>query len=217
MGDSEHAAWARRLLAIRPRLQGPVYFLWGTDWEDAPAVNAGRLQAALPREVAFDWPAFVRRAPGGRPSIAELFAASPAAAKVGAAAAASGRSAPCLSLSPPLCMDSAADWFFLSARVLRINLCSAAVTMITRSGPTCEISGLCTIDWGLVATACGPRGSWMDLAYCARETRHRESIISLAHLAVAWQCLAVLPMHWCAAAAACLRGPRARASSNQLE
>lgn len=107
VGDSEHAAWARRLLALRPHLQGPVYFLWGTDWEDAPAVNAGRLQAALPQELALDWPAFVRCASGGRPSIVELFAASPAAVKAGTAAAASGRSAPCL--SPPPCMDSAVD------------------------------------------------------------------------------------------------------------
>jgi hypothetical protein len=45
--DSELADWAARIDTLRPQLQGPVYFLWGTDWEDAPVVNAKRLQATL--------------------------------------------------------------------------------------------------------------------------------------------------------------------------
>lgn len=31
-------AWAERLPAfLEMGLQGPIYYLWGTDWEDAPA------------------------------------------------------------------------------------------------------------------------------------------------------------------------------------
>lgn len=48
LAASEHADWVARIDALRPQLQGPVYFLWGTDWEDAPVVNAKQLQAALP-------------------------------------------------------------------------------------------------------------------------------------------------------------------------
>ncbi len=34
-------AWAQRLTAVSPRLQGPIYFLIGTDWEDAPIGGGG--------------------------------------------------------------------------------------------------------------------------------------------------------------------------------
>lgn len=45
-------------------------------------MNAGRLQARLAPELAFDWPAFVRGcAVGGRRSIADLFSSPPAASK----------------------------------------------------------------------------------------------------------------------------------------
>lgn len=33
-------AWARRLENMAAQIQGPLYFLWGTDWEDAPVANA---------------------------------------------------------------------------------------------------------------------------------------------------------------------------------
>ena len=37
-------AWADRITHnLLPSLQGPLYFLWGTDWEDAPIVNARAL------------------------------------------------------------------------------------------------------------------------------------------------------------------------------
>eukprot|EP00892_Ulva_mutabilis_P001030 jgi/Ulvmu1/10928/UM007_0107.1 len=82
VAKEEHAAWAARLRALHPRLRGPVYFLWGTDWEDAPVVNAGRLQEWLAPELAFDWPAFARgRASGGRRSIAALLSSRDAVAK----------------------------------------------------------------------------------------------------------------------------------------
>lgn len=84
MDDAEQEAWARRITALRPHLRGPVYFLWGTDWEDAPVTNAARLHAHLPPEAAFDWPAFVRRrVSGGRHSITSLFGACPAPAGSG--------------------------------------------------------------------------------------------------------------------------------------
>ena len=46
--DSELSDWAARIDALCPQLTGPIYFLWGTDWEDAPVVNAKKLQASLP-------------------------------------------------------------------------------------------------------------------------------------------------------------------------
>ena len=52
---AEIEAWAERLRRLAPRLQGPVYFLWGTDWEDVPMRNArygcmvaGRFSRTLP-------------------------------------------------------------------------------------------------------------------------------------------------------------------------
>lgn len=37
-------AWADRITHnLLPSLQGPLYFLWGTDWEDAPLINARAL------------------------------------------------------------------------------------------------------------------------------------------------------------------------------
>lgn len=36
----EIQAWAARLQQLAPRLDGPVYFLWGTDSADVPVVNA---------------------------------------------------------------------------------------------------------------------------------------------------------------------------------
>lgn len=97
MSEAEHEAWARRLQALRPRLQGPIYFLWGTDWEDAPVVNAGRLQARLPPELAFDWHTFARgRASGGRRSIADLLS-SPAPASKASTTGASPRHSACRS------------------------------------------------------------------------------------------------------------------------
>jgi hypothetical protein len=36
-------------------MQGPIYFMWGTDWEDQPLINARRLTERLPKELIFDW------------------------------------------------------------------------------------------------------------------------------------------------------------------
>ena len=83
--NNEHEAWAARLQAVAAQLQGPIYFFWGTDWEDAPVINAARLQACLPAAVAYDWQAHAKAAGGGggQGSIAAMFAG---AAKRGGAA-----------------------------------------------------------------------------------------------------------------------------------
>jgi hypothetical protein len=62
LADWELEEWVERLEAARsgsnapagdrpPRLEGPIYFLFGTDWEDQPIINSVRMQAAL---TAFD-------------------------------------------------------------------------------------------------------------------------------------------------------------------
>eukprot|EP00897_Mesotaenium_endlicherianum_P002696 jgi/Mesen1/2454/ME000158S01652 len=51
----ELSLWADRLLHhLPPQLKGPVYFLWGTDHEDQPIVNARRL-AVLLGDMVYDW------------------------------------------------------------------------------------------------------------------------------------------------------------------
>ena len=37
--------------------QGPIYFMWGTDWEDQPIVNARNLTQLLPEPMIFNWKA----------------------------------------------------------------------------------------------------------------------------------------------------------------
>lgn len=37
--------------------QGPIYFMWGTDWEDQPIVNARNLTQLLPEPMVFNWKA----------------------------------------------------------------------------------------------------------------------------------------------------------------
>ena len=34
-----------------PALQGPVFFLWGTDWQDQPMINANKLYNAVPAHI----------------------------------------------------------------------------------------------------------------------------------------------------------------------
>jgi uncharacterized protein YecE (DUF72 family) len=68
----ELQAWAGRLTSLlsvsgsgfnmSPALAGPVYFLWGTDWEDQPIINAKNLTAELTlleggKRMSYDWKA----------------------------------------------------------------------------------------------------------------------------------------------------------------
>jgi len=104
LADWELEEWAERFATARsgsappagdtpPRLQGPIYFLIGTDHEDQPVINSNRMQATL---VAYDrkrreeWEAkraaaVAAAAAGGSGSNST----SPAAANNSAAAAAS--------------------------------------------------------------------------------------------------------------------------------
>ncbi|MCO5579425.1 hypothetical protein L7F22_033280 [Adiantum nelumboides] len=60
LSETELLCWATRLLAELPKeLKGPIYFMWGTDWEDQPIINAKSLNLKL-RDTAFDWKAVLQ-------------------------------------------------------------------------------------------------------------------------------------------------------------
>jgi len=115
--EDELRAWAARIEALRARrvLRGPIYFLWGTDHEDAPIVNARRLAALLPPGAVHDQRAALRaRAPlaaffgkprAAAPSPATAAAPSPATAAApspsAATAAATATAATAVSPSAP--------------------------------------------------------------------------------------------------------------------
>ena len=46
LAPQEFAAWRERLLQLRAKVSAPIFFLWGTDHEDAAMVNARRLREA---------------------------------------------------------------------------------------------------------------------------------------------------------------------------
>lgn len=53
--EMELSVWENRLKAgLPPNLKGPVYFMWGTDWEDQPIINAKSLVMKL-GETSYDW------------------------------------------------------------------------------------------------------------------------------------------------------------------
>ena len=58
--ETEFLQWMERLVELRarPGLQGPIFFLWGTDHEDQPIVNAQRLRSTDPR-MFLDWKALL--------------------------------------------------------------------------------------------------------------------------------------------------------------
>lgn len=58
-------AWSQRLQALASTCRGPLYFLWGTDWEDVPLVNGRALQQALQQELRCDWGQRVRSSAAG--------------------------------------------------------------------------------------------------------------------------------------------------------
>lgn len=47
----EIAAWGTRLQQLAPRLSGRIHFLWGTDWEDTPMVNARQARLCMRKPV----------------------------------------------------------------------------------------------------------------------------------------------------------------------
>lgn len=87
--QNEIQDWAERLRQYSADLRGPVYFLWGTDWEDAPIVNAKALEQALGPGHTYDWRSAVASRPrpgtilallGAKPKPANRAAAAPEAA-----------------------------------------------------------------------------------------------------------------------------------------
>ena len=75
---SEIAPWGARIAEILPELrrrQKPMYVMWGTDYRDAPLLNAAALSDAAPAAARLDWAAEQRaRARTSRNGVAGLFA-----------------------------------------------------------------------------------------------------------------------------------------------
>ena len=78
LGPSEIAPWGARIAEILPELrrrQKPMYVMWGTDYRDAPLLNAAALSDAAPAAARLDWAAEQRaRARTSRNGVAGLFA-----------------------------------------------------------------------------------------------------------------------------------------------
>lgn len=63
LSEEEIGAWGARLESLlRSPLKGPIYFMWGTDHEDQPILNA-RALAARVGQLALDWKAHLRQQP----------------------------------------------------------------------------------------------------------------------------------------------------------
>ncbi|KAH7439931.1 hypothetical protein KP509_04G082600 [Ceratopteris richardii] len=57
LSESELSCWVNRLTVELPQgLKGPIFFMWGTDWEDQPLINAKNLNAMI-GDMAFNWKA----------------------------------------------------------------------------------------------------------------------------------------------------------------
>lgn len=65
LSESEIQAWATRILSLDERKEEssqrlydpcPIYFLWGTDFEDQPIINAKNLAQALPKKFLPSFP-----------------------------------------------------------------------------------------------------------------------------------------------------------------
>eukprot|EP00850_Spirogloea_muscicola_P014681 SM000107S14047 [mRNA] locus=s107:141773:144739:- [translate_table: standard] len=60
LSKDELATWQRRLSNLPKALKGPVYFMWGTDHEDQPIINAKNLAILLGPQVAYNWQSALR-------------------------------------------------------------------------------------------------------------------------------------------------------------
>ena len=68
LGAAEGEAWVARLGRVQAQgLRGPVFFMWGTDWEDVPIRNASVLETALPAAMRFNWRAQLREREAAQP------------------------------------------------------------------------------------------------------------------------------------------------------
>ena len=99
LSPSEIQRWGARIAAILPELQSrkknenvvtktgspvlsgsPLYVMWGTDWRDAPLLNAAALANAVPAAARLDWAAEQKKlARANENGVAGLFARRAAA------------------------------------------------------------------------------------------------------------------------------------------
>ena len=87
LSPSEIAPWGARIAAILPELRerkpnggSPMYVMWGTDWKDAPLLNAAALANAVPAAARLDWAAEQKKlARAKKNGVAGLFARRAAA------------------------------------------------------------------------------------------------------------------------------------------
>ena len=98
LSPSEIKRWGARIAAILPELQSrkrenvvtktgspvlsgsPLYVMWGTDWRDAPLLNAAALANAVPAAARLDWAAEQKKlARAKKNGVAGLFARRAAA------------------------------------------------------------------------------------------------------------------------------------------
>lgn len=56
LSDGEIKSWGERLrsLELQSKIRGPVYFMWGTDYEDQPIINSKNLSKEI-GDLAYDW------------------------------------------------------------------------------------------------------------------------------------------------------------------
>ena len=88
--DDEIQWWSEQLDGLGSDLDGPIYFLWGTNHEDQPWINAKRLSAACGDARRLDWAAEMRRTDASRRgSIASFLGMGTASASALASASAS--------------------------------------------------------------------------------------------------------------------------------
>lgn len=61
------------LVTVHTHPQGPIYFMWGTDWEDQPIVNARNLKQLLPTSMIFNWKSAQLQDTPARGSLLSMF------------------------------------------------------------------------------------------------------------------------------------------------
>lgn len=56
LSEGEIKSWGERLRAVelQSKIRGPIYFMWGTDHEDQPVINAKNLTKEI-GDLAYDW------------------------------------------------------------------------------------------------------------------------------------------------------------------
>lgn len=80
--ELEFCKWIERLGELRARVQGPIFFLWGTDHQDQPIINAQRLRGSN-ASMFLDWKAHLEAESRSKTSgsLLSFFSSSPCPAK----------------------------------------------------------------------------------------------------------------------------------------